>query len=134
MSEQNVERVRRVYAEWEQGKMNAGVELFDPEIVFESFMPDANERVVVHGPAEVRAFMGEFLAQWGDYRLVGQEFQRFGSNNVVVAGYQAATGRHSGVAVEGPILSVWTFRGGKVVHLVFDRDRHKALEAAGLSE
>lgn len=126
--------VRRTYAEWERGNMGAGVELFDPEIVFDSFMPDSSERVVMHSPDGVATFMREWLAPWRDYRLVGEEFREIGRDKVLVAGHQAATGRLSGVAVNDPIFSIWTFRGGKVVRLLFDRDRRKALEAAGLSE
>jgi ketosteroid isomerase-like protein len=134
MSQENVESVRRTYAEWERGQMTAGVELFDSEIVFESFMPDANKRVVATGPQEVEAFMREFLGNWRDYRLIGEEFREIGRDKVFVAGRQTATGRQSGVAVEGPMCSVWTFRDGKVVELVFEPDRKRALEAAGLSE
>jgi ketosteroid isomerase-like protein len=134
MSDENVDRVRRTYAEWEQGNMRAGVELFDREIIFESFMPDANERIVAHGTDEVEAFMREFLGQWRDYRMIGEEFREVGRSRVFVAGHQTAAGRQSGVAVEDTMFSVWTFRGGKVVHVLFDRDRRKALEAAGLRE
>lgn len=134
MSQVNVEIVRRTYAEWKRGNLQAGVELFDPEIVFEAFMPDSSERVLVHGPEEVEAFMREWLLQWRDYRLIGDEFRAVGKDKVFVAGRQAATGRQSGVAVEGPTCSVWTFRGGKVVRLLFDTDRRKALEADGLEE
>ena len=134
MSRENVEVVRRTYAEWERGNMNAGVELFAPGIVFESFMPDSSERVVAHGRDEVEAFMREWLDQWRDYRLFGDEFREVGEDKVFVAGHQAATGRHSGVAVEDSISSLWTFREGKVIHLLFERGRDTALEAAGLSE
>jgi hypothetical protein len=47
--------------------MRAGAELFDPEIVFESLMPDSNATIVANGLLEVEAFMREFLAQWRDY-------------------------------------------------------------------
>jgi ketosteroid isomerase-like protein len=134
MSEENVEVVRLTYTQWERGRMAAGVELFDSEIVFESFMPDANKRVVANGPEEVEAFMREFLGNWRDYRLIGEEFREIGRDKVFVAGRQTATGRQSGVAVEGPMCSVWTFSDGKIVGLVFEPDREKALEAAGLSE
>jgi ketosteroid isomerase-like protein len=40
MSEENVETVRRAYAEWAQGNLQGEVDLFDPEIVFESLVPD----------------------------------------------------------------------------------------------
>jgi ketosteroid isomerase-like protein len=134
MSQENVEVVRQIYAEWQRGNMKAGVERFDPEIVFESFMPDATERIVVNGPAKVEAFMREFLRDWRDYRLIGDEYRKASPTRVFVRGRQAAIGRESGVAVEDTMLSVWTFRDGKVVHLIFDRDRRRALEAAGLEE
>jgi ketosteroid isomerase-like protein len=134
MSRENVEIVRRTYAEWAQGNMKAGVELFDPQIVFESFMPDSTERVIAKGPEAVEAFMREFLAQWRDYRLIGEDFREVGTNQVAVSGHQSATGRASGIATFDSMCSVWTFREGQVVRLVFERDMAKALEAVGLRE
>lgn len=134
VSQENVDIVRRIYAAWAKGEFGGGVAHFDPEIVFESFVPDSRERRVYRGPEGVASFMREFLAVWEDYRLVGEEFKGAGDNKVFVAGYQSATGRHSGVAVRSPTYSVWTFRDGKVVHLIMEFDRHKALEAAGLSD
>lgn len=124
--------MRRVYADWALGNMTAGVELFDPQIVFESFMPDASERAVATGTREVERFMRELLAQWRDLRIVGEDFRQVGDDRVFVAGRQTATGRDSGIAVADTICSVWTFRDGRVVRLLFERDRQKALEAVGL--
>jgi ketosteroid isomerase-like protein len=133
MSQENVERVREIYAQWARAKMRAGVEIFDTEIVFESFMPDANARVVARGREEIEAFMREFLAQWANYRLIGEDFRDAGTK-VFVAGRQAARGKQSGVEVEQPMHSVWTFRGGKVVGLRFTPFLQEGLEAAGLRE
>jgi ketosteroid isomerase-like protein len=133
MSQENVELVRQIYAQWARGNMWAGVEMFDTEIVFESFMPDANDRVVAHGPEQIEAFMREFLAQWANYRLIGEEFRAVGAK-VFVAGRQAARGKQSGAEVEQPMHSVWTFRGGRVVGLRFTPFHEEALEAVGLSE
>ena|SRR5215216_984164 len=133
MSQENVELVRDIYAQWARGNMGAGVETFDPGIVFESFMPDAHDWVVARGVDEIGAFMREFLAQWANYRLIGEEFRDAG-DKVFVAGRQAARGRQSGAEVELPMLSVWTFRADRVVGLRFTPSRQKALEAAGLSE
>ncbi len=129
-----MEIVRSIYEGWAQGDLNAGAELFDPEIVFESFMPDSSERVVAHGPEGVAAFMGEFLKQLRDYRLFADEIRAVGDDAVYVEGRQVGTGRQSGVAVEGPTCSVWKFRNRKVVGLLFDPDGQAALKAAGLSE
>jgi ketosteroid isomerase-like protein len=134
MSRENLDLVRRTYAEWARGNMKAGTELFDAQIVFESFMPDASGRVVARGPQAIEAFMREFLAQWRDYRLVGRDFREVGSDRIVVDGYQAAAGKGSGAAVSLPMHSVWTFREGKVVRLIFEPDMQRALEAVGLRE
>jgi ketosteroid isomerase-like protein len=131
---EKVEFVRRTYAEWQRGNMKAGVERFHPKVVFETFMPDTNERVVVNGPDGVEEFMREFLEQWRDYRLFGDEYRQVGATKVFVEGHQTAAGRQSGVAVEDTMFSVWTFSDDKVIYLLFDRDRGTALEAAGLRE
>ena len=134
MSQENVELVREIYAQWARGNMRAGAEVLDSEIAFESqALPDADERVVAHGPEELETFMRGFIAQWADYRLIGEEFRDAG-DKVFVAGRQAARGRQSGAEVELPMLSVWTFRADRVVGLRFTPSRQKALEAAGLSE
>ena len=134
MSQENVEAVRRIYAEWARGNMKAGVDLFHPEIRFESFMPDSHERIVANGPAGVEAFMREFLAQWRDFRIHGEDFRAVGEDGVLVLGHQTATGRESGVAVRASLASLWTSRAGAVVWLVFEGDSRSALEAAALRE
>lgn len=133
MSAENVELVRQIHASWEQGAMAAGVELFDAEIAFESFMPDSNETAHATGPEEIAAFMREFLAQWRGYRIIGDEFTDAG-DKVLVTGRQAARGRQSGADVEQRIFSVWTFRDGKVVALRFTPYREVALTEAGLRD
>ena len=134
MSKENVEIVRRIYAEWERGNFAAAVEWFDPEITFETFMPDASENVIAHGLVEIDAFTRTWFSQWRNYRVLADEVREVGDDKVLVAGRQAATGRHSGAEVESPGFTVWTFRRGKVIKLLAHYDREKALEAAGLSE
>lgn len=134
MSEKNIEMARRTYAEWERGNMNAGVELFDPEIVFETFMPDSNTTIVANGLSEVEAFMRDFLEQWRDFRLIGEQFTAAGEDMVFVGGRQAARGKVSGVEVEQPVFSVWTFRADRVIALRFSPFRAEVLDAMGLSE
>lgn len=97
-------------------------------------MPDADERILVNGTLEIEKFMREFLAQWRDFRILGEEFKESEGGKVFVAGRQSATGRSSGILVDDSLHSVWTFRQGAVLRLTFERDRRKALEAAGLSE
>jgi len=131
MSDDIVEIVRGIYAHWARGEMWAGADAFDRDVVFESFMPDSSERVVCRGLDEVAAFLREFLAQWRKYRLIGEEFERIGSDKVLVRGRQTATGRQSGVDVESPMFTLWTFASAKVVGLVLEPQLDAILEAAG---
>ena len=113
MSRENVEIVRGIYAEWERGNFQAALPLFDPEITFETFMPDASENVVVHGTDQIASFMRDWFGQWRGYRVTGDEFRAVGRDHVFVAGRQAATGLHSGIEVDSPGFTVWTFRSGR---------------------
>lgn len=134
MPQDNVDTVRAIYAEWEQGRMRAAVDLFEEDILFVSFMPDSDESIVARGAEEIEGFMREFLAQWRDYRLWGLEFRDVGDGKVLVKGRQSARGRQSGVAVEDDTHSIWTFREGRVAELRFERDWQRALEAAGVGD
>jgi ketosteroid isomerase-like protein len=106
----------------------------DREITFETFMPDSNEIVVLHGLGRLEDFMRDWFGQWEAYRVTGDEFRAVGTDHVFVAGRQAGTGRASGAAVDSPGFTVWTFRAGKVVRLLAHYDRDEALKAAGLKE
>ena len=132
MSQEDVDVVRGIYAEWQRGHFQAALPVFDPEITFETFMPDAAENVIVHGLDQIESFMREWFGQWRGYRVIGDEFRAVGRDRVFVAGRQAGTGRHSGAEVESPAFTVWTFRDGKVVKLLAHYDRALALEAVGL--
>ena len=134
MSQENLQLVQDIYAEWEKGNFQAGLSAFDREITFETYMPDSNEIVVAHGLEQLGAFMREWFGQWATYRMTGDEFRAVGTDHVFVAGRQAGTGLRSGAQVDSPGFTVWTFRAGKVVRLLAHYDREAALEAAGLPD
>ena len=121
MSGQNLAYVRATYAEWERGNFAAGPERFHPDIHFEPFMPDA-VGLVARGLPEVGRFMSEFLGNWEDYRLFGDEFVEASDDVILVEGHQTARGKHSGVMVRDVMCSLWTFEDSLVVRLVIDRD------------
>ena len=129
-----MEIVRGILASWADGDFRTGAAHFDPEIAFQTFMPDADQAVTAHGLGELEAFTRDWLAQWQRYRIVGDEFRALGSDKVFVSVTQVAAGEQSGVEVESPGFTVWSFRGGRVVKLSLHYDKTEALEAAGLSE
>jgi ketosteroid isomerase-like protein len=134
MSRENIEIVRLILGDWAHGNFGSRSDLLDPEITFETFMPDASQNVVAHGTAQFEAFTRDWLAQWRHYRIIGEEFQEVGVDKVFVSVRQAATGDLSGVEVESAGFSVWTLREERVVKLSLHYERAAALEAAGLEE
>lgn len=133
MPDDNLEIVRSIYAKWERGDFVAAIGFFDPEITFETFMPDSKQPVVMEGVDQIEKFMRDWFEQWRAYRVTGEEFRPAGEDKVLVSGRQLATGRQSGVEVVSPAFTVWTFRDGKVIGLSAHYDEGQALEAAGLS-
>ncbi len=93
--------------------MSAAIELFDPEIAFEAWVP-GEDLVVADGVEEIRLSCGSGLP--------------LGPTS------QIGLGRRSGAEAELPVFSVWTFRAEKMIRLKFTPSRQAALEAAGLSE
>ena len=131
MAQGNVEIVRRILLEWEQGNFGGVQESFDPALHFETFMPDASENVVTRGIPEFQAFGRDWLAQWRNYRIVAEEFEEIGDDKVFVAVRQLAEGRRSGVQVDSAGYAVWTLRDGRVVALSLHYDREDARRVAG---
>jgi ketosteroid isomerase-like protein len=132
MSEENVETLRRLYNEWSRGEFWGLGGLLAPEATFWSELPPG--KVLCHGSREVDRFFREFLRQWRDYRIEGDEFIELNDESVLVAGRQSGEGTHSGAPTEQPLSIVWTFRGGAVTAMYCAIERGTAVEAAGLRE
>ena len=130
MSEENVEKLRAVYAEWAKGDFRAGRELFASNVAYETGRPGGGG---VIGRDAIEEDMREFLAQWSEFRVEAERFTKYGEI-VLVTERQHGIGTSSGVKIDQTFYAVWTFRDGLVVRVRWDTDRTTALEAAGLSE
>jgi len=134
MSRENVEIVRGIYTEWERGNLQAGRILYDAEI-YESFnYGDPTRHFAGRGADDIQRFMRDFLADWRDYRLFGEEFSTPDEDHVLVRGHHTAVGRQSRAPVRDPAFTLWTFRDGRIVEFRIGRDPQPLLEAAGLQE
>ena len=132
MSAENVEALRSLYAQFAQGKVWAAGELLAPDVV--SSWPDPGGRVVCHGQDELRERLRAFLGHWSDYRAEARSFETLGVDSVLVVAQQYGRAERSGVEVESPVFTVWTFGEGRVVGQHWALNREDALEAAGLPE
>jgi ketosteroid isomerase-like protein len=132
MSQQNVDAVRAVYEEWAKGNFRAGVNLYDPLVLFIPFadFPAASHYLGTDGVTE---FMRAFLAAWTNLTMEAEDVVEAGDSVVVTTRWRGV-GRESGARTEKRVFDVWTFRGRAVTRVEFFLDRDEALEAVGLSD
>lgn len=132
MSRENMDALRAIFDEYSRGNFAAGVELYDPHVVLvsRSDLPDTDRYV---GVDSIRAYMRDFLAPVTDLRWVAEEFVDV-ENSIVVAAHQHATGKGSGLAMEGLLFFVWTFRGPAIIRIEVFAHRADALGAVGMHE
>lgn len=131
MSQGTLEIVRGIYARWGRGDFRAGVELFDPNILL-VLRPEFPDSGAYQGPGEIGRYMREqFLADFADATISGEEFLDAG-DTVVVQVKQEASGVSSGAPVAMRYYQLWTFRGPSVIRIESIGERAEALRAAGL--
>ena len=127
-----MDALRAIYDEYSRGNFAAGIDLYDPHVVLVTRpdLPDTDRYV---GVDSIRAYMREFLAPVTDMRWLAEEFLDV-ENSIVVSTDWHATGKESGLPMEGRYLVVWTFRGRAVIRIEFFAHRADALEAVGMRE
>ena len=132
MSQENVEIVRRVYAEWEKGNFSPA-EAFDPRVRVVWVDPMLAQRAESLGLRETTRNMREFLSTYERMSATAERIIDAGENVVVISAWRGR-GKASGVEFAERQGSIWTFSDGKVTRIENYRDPAEALEAAGLSE
>lgn len=133
MSSNRVETVRRIYEGWGRGDFRAGVELYDPHVVL-VLRPEFPESGPHYGVEAIGRYMREdFLQDFTEPTIAGDEFLEAG-DSVVVHVVQRASGPRSGAPVHMSYYQVWTFRGDSVIRIESIMERPDALRATGLSD
>ena len=132
MPAQHAEILKAVYERWAEGDFRAGTDLYDPQVAFVQGpgFPEAGTYV---GPAEVAAYMRDFLESWTRITIEAEEIIEAG-DSVVVAVFQRGIGAESGAVTELRYFHVWTFRGERVIRWEGFRERGEALGAVGLGD
>jgi ketosteroid isomerase-like protein len=145
MSRENIELVRRLYAQGGPFALPLSPEeegvLIDR--LFEEFY---DEQVEIRMPADYpegeqvhvgRRGMAELIAMlrdsWTEFRFEPERFIEAG-DSVMVFIRVVAQGGASGLATERETAHVWALRDGRLSSIQIYRDRAQALEAVGLSE
>jgi ketosteroid isomerase-like protein len=142
MSRDNVEVVRRLYAELgavtaagHLGDLSANrelVDLLDPKVEWRGTIGGLSEGVVARGPEEAARFLLEDRQEWDELVYEPTEFIEV-DDAVVVLQHERRRGRQSGVDVEADTAAVLRLRDGRVWCCQGYMDQAEALRSVGLS-
>ena len=126
MSQENVELVRRIYDAWDREQSARDFIAEDVEYVNPSY---AVEPGIRHG----RACFRVVRETYEDFMIQIEEIVDAGGDDVLVLARYTASGRGSGVPLEGEHGYVWTVRDGQAVRFQWFQSHQEAYEAAGVS-
>jgi ketosteroid isomerase-like protein len=131
MSQERLEVLRRLYADYNARRLEAVGGLLDPEMVVELWVtPEPEIYQGVEGFRELDHVVHE---AFGEFRAEPEEFIDAGGVVLVPISFRVR-GAQSGVDLTQKAFHVWTLREGTVTRLQLFLDRAKALDAAGLRE
>jgi ketosteroid isomerase-like protein len=126
MSEENVERIKGGFEAHNRGDLDAMVELYDPDVVFETLLLGIH-----HGNQAIRTIYAENQKTMAGYDVVPVELIDAGDKVVAIA-QAVGAGSSSQISVDDAFAFVFTFKGDRVIREQAFRNREEALEAAGL--
>jgi ketosteroid isomerase-like protein len=126
MSQDNVERIKAGFEAHNRGDLDALVQVYDPEVVFETLLLGTH-----HGNEAIRVIYEENQKTLSGYDVVPVELIDIGDKVVAVA-QAVGSGPASEIAVDEPFAFVFTFSGERVVREQAFRNKEEALEAVGL--
>jgi ketosteroid isomerase-like protein len=127
MSEQNVELVRRIYDAWDREASAREFIAEDVEYVNPSY-------AVEPGTRRGRKSFSVVRDTYEDFSIRVERFLDAGAEDVVVLARYTASGRGSGVPLEGEHGYIWTVRDGQAVRFRWFQSHREALAAAGISK
>ena len=127
MSEQNVEMVRCIYDAWDREESARDFISADVEYVNPSYAVEPGTR---HG----RASFWVVRETYEDFRVAIERYIDAGGDDVLVLARYTASGRGSGVPLEGEHGYLWTVKDGQAVRFRWFSSHREAFEAAGLDE
>ncbi len=130
MSEENLELIRAGFAAHSRGDLDALMQVYDPEVVFETLLLGTH-----HGNEAIRLIYEENQKTLSGYDVVPVELIETEDQVVAVAQVTGA-GSASEIAMEDRdrFAFLFTVKNGRVVREQAFRNREEAIEAAGLTD
>jgi ketosteroid isomerase-like protein len=132
MSQENLDLVRSIYADWERGDFSS-TKWADPDI--EYVHADGPAPGSWKGLAGMAEAWREFLSVWDEVRASEEEYRELDGERVLVLFQMGGRGKTSGLEaaqLRTRGANVFHIRDGRVSRLVLYFDRERALADLGL--
>ena len=133
MSQENVEIVRRAWQAFVEGGVEATLDFWTEDAVFEEF-PEMPESAVYVGREHLSEAVEHFTEMWRDLAFEPVEFIDAGQNLVIVVVAYRGRGVASGAPLDAVATWLYEMRDGRVCRARAFTTKQQALEAAGLRE
>jgi ketosteroid isomerase-like protein len=131
MAPDNVEVLRRQFAAFEQGGVDAAAAYWHPDIDWRAVEGAADDIGVISGPEALRGYYEDWLETFDEMRAEVGEVLFEAGDQVAVAVHNSGRGRASGVATRGRYYVVCTVRDGVIESGREYDSREQALLAVG---
>ena len=131
MSRENVDRVVKATEAFNRGDVEAWLEHYDTQVVFEPLVTAMEGAYVGHDG--IRAFITTIGDLYERFQVHFQDVRDLGER-VLALGTASAIGKSSGIEQETPLAIVASFQDGRITHFKDYGDKDQALEAVGLRE
>jgi uncharacterized protein len=122
----------RSYEAFNKGELDEALAVFDPEIVWHTYLVPGPGGGTYHGHEGVRELWSDARNIFGDFRNEPERLVASG-DRVVALVRLCGWGKESGAEVEAKIAHIHTFRGDRVVRVESYQDRDEALREAGIT-
>jgi ketosteroid isomerase-like protein len=132
MPRESIQVVRDVLAAVAAADVDALLELYDPEIVFQPLTGTVDKSGGYHGHEGVRRYFEEIEPVWREMRPYADDYRQF-DDRVVAVGGCLVKGRESGAETTTPMAWVFTVRDGLIVSSRAYRTVEEALETVGVT-
>jgi ketosteroid isomerase-like protein len=133
MSSANMDLVRSIFADWEQGDFSSA-EWADHAI--EYVFADGPHPGTWTGLAGMSRANRDFLSAWDGWRIEADEYRELDAERVLVLAHMTGRGKTSGLELTqmGALgANLFHLRDGRVIRLVLYWDRERMLSDLGLS-
>jgi ketosteroid isomerase-like protein len=134
MSQENVEIVRRGNAAFNEGDVDAFLEIVAPDVELQDLANAPDQSGVVNGRAAIHEVWTLWTAAFDKFHADVDEYMDRG-DVVICAVHYHGQGKGSGMSIDTHQFDLYELREGQVVRATLGfRSKADALEAAGLRE